>query len=164
MERKEGLMDKYYCVTDADGFYKDLVLAELVKDESGAEVEQFYHHEPTEGDSLVLVTDERRQPTLKVYVGAPGYIRPRWNGTVWIEGATHKERVAWELEHPAPPPPPPDPVDVLGTQVAQLTLDNMQLNQFINVMGPELAQTKLELMSLKTAEGGVTDGVLETGL
>lgn len=157
-------MDKYYCVTDADGFYKDLVLAQLVKDESGAEVEQIQDYTLAEGDSLVLVTDERRQPTLKVYVGAPGYIRPRWNGTVWVEGATHKERVAWELEHPAPPPPPPNPVDVLGTQVAQLTLDNMQLNQFINVMGPELAQTKLELMSLKTVEGGVTDGVLETGL
>lgn len=157
-------MDKYYCVTDADGFYKDLVLAQLVKDESGAEVEQIQHYTPAEGESLVLVTDERRQPTLKVHTGAPGYILPKWDGAGWIEGATDGEIAAWELEHPAPPPPPPNPVDVLGTQVAQLTLDNMQLNQFINVMGPELAQTKLELMSLKTAEGGVTDGVLETGL
>ena len=132
--------------------------------QEGGMVEQIQHYTLAEGESLVPVTDKCRLPTRRFSFNSPGFIRPKWNGKAWVEGATASEITAWEAEHPATEPPQPDPVDVLGTQVAQLTLENMQLNQFINVMGPELAKTKLELMSLKTAEGGVTDGVLGTGL
>lgn len=56
-------------------------------------------------------------------------------------------------------PPVPEPVsstvDVLGAQVAQLTLAGMQKDQIINTLGAQLVQTRIDVMTLKSQmEGG----------
>lgn len=70
--------------------------------QAGGMVEQIQGYTLAEGESLVARTDACRQPIPKPYVGAPGFVRPRWDGAAWVEGATEAEIIAWELEHPAP--------------------------------------------------------------
>ncbi|MBC8531760.1 hypothetical protein [Gehongia tenuis] len=83
------------CVIDGEGYYKHMVLAEIADD--GREAIQYYTLEP--GESLV---------NTKV---SGKYVRPRWNGTQWIEGATAEEIAEWEAAHPVPGSEGPTLVD-----------------------------------------------------
>lgn len=83
------------CVIDRNSYYITIV---SMCDPRGNELEQPYCHVLAEGDRLI----DTRQPTKRSYAGAPGFVRPQWDGTVWVEGATTEEVAAWELEHPAP--------------------------------------------------------------
>lgn len=67
--------------------------------QDGGMVEQIQQYTLAEDESLVPVTDECRQPTRKFSLNSPGFVRPKWNGKAWIEGATAEEIAAWEREH-----------------------------------------------------------------
>lgn len=67
--------------------------------QEGGMVEQIQNFTLGEGQSLVPVTDACRQPTKRFSLHSPGFVRPKWNGKAWIEGATAGEIAAWEQEH-----------------------------------------------------------------
>lgn len=97
-----------YCVVDAKGYYITLVNATVeISESKKEEVIHVEYREMQAGESLVLRTDECRQPTLKPYAGAAGFVKSMWDGTAWVEAATAAEIAAWEKAHPAPPVPPP---------------------------------------------------------
>ncbi|MDF1495225.1 hypothetical protein [Caproiciproducens sp. CPB-2] len=50
---------------------------------------------------------------------------------------------------PVPPPEQPTDTDILGQTVADLTLQNMQLNSAVDTLGAALAQTQIDIMALK---------------
>lgn len=96
---------KHMCVLDAAGYYATYV---LVADG----VAQYY----TLTDGQILL--DALPPS--------GFVRPKWDGKGWTEGATPEEIAAWEAAHPPPPPidPQPDPTEriaELEQQVADLT-------------------------------------------
>lgn len=99
---------KHCCVVDADGKYVTLVLV-LVND--GVETVQYYTLK--EGEFLV----ETCPPSEKPYAGMDGFIKPRWNGTEWVETATEDEISVWEAEHPAMPQPEPTEQEQLRADV-----------------------------------------------
>ena len=141
---------RHACVVDAQGDYKTLVLVLTEQDEQGAQRDEIQYYTLGDGESLV----DAAAPSTRPYAGAEGFVKPRWDGAGWTEGATAEEVATWEQEHPAPPAPEPTAVDVLGQQVAQLTLSNMQKDQIIDALGAQLAQTTLDVMALKTSAGG----------
>lgn len=73
---------KYSCVIDSTGAYKTLVLVLPMPDESGQVKETIQYYILQEGESLVDATP----PT--------GYVKPVWNGTMWVESATAEEIAA----------------------------------------------------------------------
>lgn len=98
----------------------------------GGMVEQIQGYTLAEGESLVARTDACRQPTVKPCVGAPGFVRPRWDGAAWTEGATEEEIIAWELEHPTPETTGPDGLtqtQLAVAELAQVVEDNNTANQ-----------------------------------
>lgn len=80
---------KYCCVVDANGAYKTavLVLGEAVQ-----------HY--TLGNDERLI--DSAPPACRTCAGGAGFVRPRWEGARWTEGADEAEITAWEAEHPAP--------------------------------------------------------------
>lgn len=85
---------KHSCVIDTDGYYKTVVL-QLCDTDGNWEVQ---YCTLSDGESLV----DTGLPSFRPYAGAPGLVRPRWDGEAWTEGATAEEITAWETEHPAP--------------------------------------------------------------
>lgn len=68
---------------------------------------------------------------MRPQAGAVGFIRPRWSGSAWVEGATVEEIADWEAEHPAPEPPALTEMErlresnrILTAQVAALSEQN----------------------------------------
>lgn len=136
---------EYCCVLDSEGYYKDLVLILLEQQEDGTVEPKIQYYSLLPGETLINAD----VPTTRTSADTDGCIKPRWHNKKWVEGATPEEITEWEREHPAPPPPEPSPVDVLGAQVAQLTIDNIQKDQIIDAMGAQLAQTSLDVMTMK---------------
>jgi hypothetical protein len=104
---------KHSCVLDASGYYKTLVLVLLEPESAGSIRENIQYYALATGEQLL----DTKLPT--------GYVRARWNGTTWEEGATPEEIERWEQEHPQPPLPPPQPdpaetISALQQQVADL--------------------------------------------
>lgn len=98
---------KHYCVIDENSYYIDLVLAR------GTGADQTI-------DNYTLSSGEYLLET------APpgGFVRPKWNGESWEEGATTEEITEWEAQQPPPIAPPPNPaarIAELEQQVADLT-------------------------------------------
>lgn len=142
---------KHCCVIGSDNHYKTLVLVRQEPNESGQVQDVIQHYTLQDGETII----DTSPPTYRPYAGAVGLVNPRWDGSVWAEAATAAEIAAWEAEHPAPAPPGPSTVDVLGAQVAQLTLTGMQKDQVIDALGTQLVQTRLDVMLLKSQlEGG----------
>lgn len=54
-----------------------------------------------------------------------------------------------------PPTFLPSSIDILGEQVAQLSISNMQKDQIINALGAQIAQNSLEIITLKSNTRGV---------
>ena len=54
-------------------------------------------------DTYVLQDGERFvdtvPPTMRQYTGYPGFVKPKWNGSKWVEGATFQELLVFELTH-----------------------------------------------------------------
>ncbi len=48
-----------------------------------------------------------------------GYVKPKWNGVEWIEGATQQEIYEWNLEHQSKPQEPSE-LELLKEQVINL--------------------------------------------
>lgn len=143
-------------VLDSDGVAITNVIGALYTNDMGEERYDIDSYVLNEGETT-LPYDYSNLPVKRNHAGeTTGFIKNRWTGTVWVEAATPEDIAAWKAEHPAPeqPVPTPSALDVLGGQVAQLTLDGMQKNQLINTLGAELAQTKLDVMAMKQ-EGGV---------
>lgn len=114
---------KHCCVVNADGKYITLV---LVLENAGVETVQYYTLK--EGEFLV----ETCPPSEKPYAGMDGFIKPRWNGTEWVETATEDEISAWEAEHPAPSISDSEPTQ-LDRVEAQVTYTAMMTDTLLEV-------------------------------
>ena len=120
---------KHCCVIDKDSIYVDIVVVDLVPDPlTGETIERVQKHVMQEGETLVPWTAEVPNPHRIQYAGQSGFIRPRWDGSGWVEDCNEAEIAAWEAEHPAPDPmpaPKPTPeqedIRVLKAQVDALT-------------------------------------------
>lgn len=90
------MSEKFYCVVDAQGYFKKYVYTRA--DESGQEVVQ--HYQMLEGERLL----DTAPPTKRQHAGGAGFVRPRWDegAAAWVEGATAEELAAWEATHPDP--------------------------------------------------------------
>lgn len=92
---------KYQCVIDKDSFYKEFVLVFIAE-----EIETVQHYELQEGEVLI---DSGRPPLMKIHAESNGFIKSKWNGSEWVEGATDEEIEQWNAENPAPEPIEPEP-------------------------------------------------------
>ena len=92
------MSEKFYCVVDARGYFKNYVYTRA--DESGQEVVQ--HYQLLEGERLL----DTKPPTKRLHAGSAGFVCPRWgeDAAAWVEGASEEELAAWEAEHPDPVP------------------------------------------------------------
>jgi len=77
---------KHCCVIDTDGYYQTLVRVLL----------------PVDAEPQVLGYTLKDGEALIDAARSSEFIRPRWNGSAWKEGATAKEIAAWEKAHPRP--------------------------------------------------------------
>lgn len=102
---------------DREEFYKTLVLVLLEPDDTGQTVEKIQYYKFNEGERLI----EAATPS--------NYVRPRWDGEAWVEGAIPEEIAAWEQEHLAPSPPMPT---LKQQQFATLTLTQAQQDATID--------------------------------
>lgn len=107
---------KFCCVIDSSGLYKEFVVVFIEND-----VETVQHYEMQEGESLI---DCNCAPLFKVHADSNGFIKPKWNGTEWEEGATETEVAEWNKLHPAPDPEPepepePDMWDEMAAAIAE---------------------------------------------
>lgn len=75
---------KHCYAIDSVGNYKTLVLVLIEPDENGQPKERVQSYELDEGEQHV----DTAPPSLRPYAGANGFVSPRWDGTVWTEGAT----------------------------------------------------------------------------
>lgn len=66
----------------------------------------------------------------------------------WVEGLSQEE-----IEEIRNRPQEPSPTDLLGQELAQMKLKDIQQQQVINSLGAELTAVKLDLINLKGAEG-----------
>lgn len=97
-----------------------------------------------------LFPDGEENPSL---VDPDGIHLYTWDGKA-VRETTQGEREAEKAEMEASAPMPvPSPTDILGQQVAELTLSNMQKDQMINAMGAQLAQMSLDMIALKSSSG-----------
>lgn len=105
---------------------------------------------PSGGYQFRLFPDGEENPNL---VNADGIHLYTWDGKA-VRETTQEERAAEKAEIEASAPMPvPSPTDILGQQVAELTLSNMQKDQMINAMGAQLAQMSLDMIALKSSGG-----------
>ena len=99
---------EYRCVIDAQGYYTAFVLVWLRSDEK----QQIEAYTLQVGESLLDAPP-------------PGnFVRPKWAGEAWVEGASADEIAEWEAQQPPPIDPQPDPtvrIAELEQQVADLT-------------------------------------------
>lgn len=93
----------YRCVVDAQGTYQTFILLGT--------------YEPSPGEQLLDVP----APELRMFAHGPGMLRPRWDGSQWVELATQEEIAAWDQSHPSPgelDPAPLDRLDIIEAQVS----------------------------------------------
>ena len=98
----------YACVIK-DGKYHEFVIVNEFDD--GTEEVYFY----TLQDDEILIN--AKPPTMKIHAESNGFIKPKWNGTEWIEGATDEEIAQFNTENPAPEPPGPSEQEQLRADV-----------------------------------------------
>lgn len=135
---------KHCCVIDAQGFYKTFVLVILEADDTGQLVEKVQYYTLSEGEQLLNTA-------------APSsFVRPRWDGSAWIEGATPDEIEAWEQEHPAPEPPGPDRLTTAETQITDLQLALAEAYEYADTQNTntQLALTEVYEQLLAAQAGG----------
>lgn len=84
---------------------------------------------------------------VKQYKG--NFIKPNWNGTKWIEGATEEEIQAWQEENKIIKQPTTE--EEILKQIADLKIDNMKKDTIINNTLKTVAELKVKVMSM---EGG----------
>lgn len=90
---------------------------------------------------------EKGQQAVELY--AEHYIKPNWNGTKWIEGATEEEIQAWQEENKIIKKPTTE--EEMLKQIAYLKIDNMKKDTIINNTLKTVAELKVKVMSM---EGG----------
>ena len=69
------------CVVDSDGAFLYTADLETYVLQDG---ESFVHAYP---------------PALRMYAGFPGFVKPTWNGSKWVEGADFLGIIEWEMTH-----------------------------------------------------------------
>lgn len=132
---------KFCCVIDSEGFYKEFVIVHI---KNG--VEEVYHYEMQEGESLV---DCDCAPNMKVHTDADGFVKPKWNGTEWVEGATDTEIAEWNEEHPAlEVEPEPTEMEILQDEVTALQLALCDQYEENLALQEEVTNTQLALVEL----------------
>ena len=76
----------YRCVIDAKSFYKTYVLFDGVSP---------LYYELKDGETLI----DTSAPVLKINQKSDGFVKPKWDGSKWVEGATAEEIKEWENVH-----------------------------------------------------------------
>ncbi|MCI2105105.1 MAG: hypothetical protein LKK00_00070 [Intestinimonas sp.] len=77
---------KHCCVINAAGYYQTLVLVLLPDGED----QQIQGYTLKSGESFI----DTAPPS--------GFVKPRWDGSAWAEGATAEEIAAWGAKNPGP--------------------------------------------------------------
>lgn len=93
----------YRCVVNNHGEYQNFVI--------------LGSYAPAPDEQLLDVS----APTLRMFAGCTGFIRPSWDGGKWVETASQEEITVWEQAHPNPDelhPKPLDRLDVIEAQVS----------------------------------------------
>lgn len=92
-------MTKNYCVIDQQGFYIDLVSKIFDLDPiTNEEVSSIFGYQLKDGETLI----DSSVPTKKNYDGDNGFVKPKWQDKMWIEGATTEEIEIFNEENPNP--------------------------------------------------------------
>lgn len=73
-----------------------------------------------------------------------GLFKPKWKGSLWVEGLTQQEIDAIKNK-----PIPPTELEIIGQQMVEKELQIMQLQNDNNVLGQQLAQKDLEIIQLQ---------------
>ena len=84
---------------------------------------------------------------VKQYKG--NFIKPNWNGTKWIEGATEEEIQALQEKNKIIKQPTTE--EKMLKQIVDLKIDNMKKDTIINNILKTVAELKVKVMSM---EGG----------
>lgn len=133
---------KFCCVIDKKGFYKEFVVVHIVDD-----IEEVYHYEMQEGETII---ERNNTPRFKCHAESEGFIKPKWNGSEWVEGATDTEIAEWNEEHPAPEPVEPEPteIEILQDEVTALQLALVEQYEVNLALQEEVTNTQLALVEL----------------
>lgn len=91
-------MNKKTCyLIDASGIYKGIVRATF-DDGSPVSIDSVSGTTAIPDGCTVM-------PLTSAINEALGFVKPKWDGSAWKEGATAKEIAAWQKEHPGPVEP-----------------------------------------------------------
>ena len=82
---------------------------------------------------------------VKQYKG--NFIKPKWDGSKWIESATEEEIKAWQEENKIIKQPTIE--EEMLKQIADLKIDNMKKDTIINNTLKTVAELKVKVMSMK---------------
>ena len=137
MKGRLNLDYKYSCVVDVDNLYKTFVLVYLEPGENGEVRETISGYELAEGERLLEVSPPSN------------LVKPRWNGSVWEEGATPEEIAEWESQNP-----PLDLPDAGPTQDQRIAALEQQVTdaQMAIAESYETADTQATTIMLAQAE------------
>lgn len=106
--------DENRYVLDAEGFIVTNVIGRLLKNSIGEEQYKPQEYTLKQGETTIPHEYGRQAPD-RPHAGDAGFVKKRWTGSEWVEGATPEEITAWEAEHPAPEPAPPTELEILQT-------------------------------------------------
>ena len=76
----------YRCVIDAESFYKTYVLFDGVRP---------LYYDLKDWETLI----DTPAPVVKINQKSEGFVKPKWDGSRWVEGATAEEIAGWENLH-----------------------------------------------------------------
>lgn len=75
------------------------------------------------------------------------YIKPKWNGSKWIEGATEEEIKAWQEENKGTKEITTE--EKLIKEMANLKVDNMKKDTVISNLIKTVAELKIKIMNVE---------------
>lgn len=137
---------RHACVIDTRGYYQNFVQIRAEQNEAGEMEDKIYQYVLKTGESLLEVSP-------------PGsFVRARWNGKAWEEGATQAEIEAWQQENPAPPEPVPTEEQVrlaaLETQVTDTQMALAETYEQADMQNTDVLMATAEVYEkLLTLEG-----------
>ena len=99
-------------VLNAEGFIVTNVIGSLFKNAVCEERYEPQFYTLKEGETTIP-HEYAYQAHDRQNVGDTGFVKKRWTGSEWVEGATPEEIAAWEAKHPVPPPRAPTALEEL---------------------------------------------------
>ena len=121
--RKIGWTHMY--VLDSNNIKTNFVAGDLYRNALGEERYEPERYIKKEGETF-LPYDFNNQPIDRTHTGSSGFVKNKWTGSEWVEGATPEEIAAWELDHPAPPAREPSVTEINTQAIAELSIAQAQ--------------------------------------